>query len=164
MQIRFWVEGVPKPQPRPKAFVRRGCKGDGKPRAGVYDPGSSDEWKRCVRECAEPHRPDRPFDGPVAVDIYWFLKRPKRLMRQRDPAGPIAHSGHPDRDNLDKSTLDALDDAGWFSDDSRVCAGHIVKCYAPMGRGPGAVIVIRDASPDVLAARDALMEVSDGEA
>ena len=41
--LTFFVEGDPKGQPRARACIR------GK-HAGVYDPGTSDNWKMCVAE------------------------------------------------------------------------------------------------------------------
>jgi len=42
----------------------------------------------------------RPLDGPLRVIVRFYLPRPKRLMRRKDPSGPIPHTSRPDIDNL----------------------------------------------------------------
>ena len=130
------VVGNPKAQPRVRATVR------GK-HAGVYDPGTADEWKALVRAAAEPQRPKEPIEGPIVVSISFMLKRPQRLMRKTDPKGPVPHAVKPDRDNLDKAVLDALQSAGWWRDDCQVYSGVITKNYHRKKGKPGALIVIK---------------------
>ena len=43
MHLDFHVSGIPKAQPRVKAFVRGG-------HAGVYTPDSAESWKQAVRQ------------------------------------------------------------------------------------------------------------------
>jgi len=50
-KLSFFVAGIPKGQPRVKAFSR------GK-HAGVYDPGTSDGWKLLIR-----HEAQKAWDG-----------------------------------------------------------------------------------------------------
>lgn len=137
--VVFRVPGTPRPQPRHRAYARR--MGD-RHVARVYDPGTASAWKRAVALAARPHRPPRPIDDPIVVDVLFLFPRPRRLQRRKDPDGRIPHVSRPDRDNLDKAVLDALQDDGWFSDDSIVCAGTIEKCYAAKEEGPGAWVRI----------------------
>src|SRR5690606_3372583 len=69
------------------------------------------------------------IDGPVRVDVDFYLPRPKSLMRRKDPPGPIPHTARPDVDNLLKSTKDALTGLVW-RDDAQVCDGRVRKWYA----------------------------------
>ena len=125
---RFSVAGVPKPQPRPRAFVR------GK-HASVYNPDSADEWKAAVREMALRFAPPTPWTGPVAMDLALWLPRPKRLQvagaSDYDP-----HDGREDVDNLAKAVMDAMSDCGWWLDDRQVARLQAKKYWAMPPRGP----------------------------
>ena len=125
---RFSVEGVPKPQPRPRAFVR------GK-HASVYNPDSADAWKAAVRDMALRFAPSKPWTGPVAMNLSLWLPRPKRLQvagaSDYDP-----HDGREDIDNLAKAVMDAMADCGWWLDDRQVASVWAVKYWAMAPKGP----------------------------
>lgn len=142
--IHIVVPGIPKPQPRARAYAR----GD---HAAMYDPKTANGWKNSVAAAAIPHRPAKPLTGPLRVDIVFYLPRPKRLMRKADPSGPVwCHDlGRNDRDNLDKAVLDTLTDIGMWEDDGQVCCGEIRKFYHSKGGRPGAIITIQPAPPEV---------------
>lgn len=133
--IVFRVDGVPKAQPRARA--RRSGK-----HAAVYDPGTAEGWKALVAAAAMPHRPPVPWDGPIQVDIDFFMPRPKALMRSKDSEGLIPCWKRPDRDNLDKAILDILTQIGMWRDDCQVCGGYIRKWYHGKTGRPGAVVKI----------------------
>lgn len=86
-----------------------------------------------------------PMDGPVAVDVLFYLPRPKRLMRRKDPDGPVPHTAKPDVDNLWKSTADALSGLAW-RDDSQVCRTRASKWYAEKDGVPRVEILITEIS------------------
>src|SRR5690606_41336553 len=88
---------------------------------------------------------NKPMEGPLCVDIDFYLPRPKRLMRKKDPAGPIPHTARPDRDNLEKATTDALKGLAW-RDDSQICDGRVRKWYAEKDGVPRVEIKIGRAS------------------
>lgn len=84
------------------------------------------------------------IEGPVRLDIDFYLPRPKRLMRKKDPDGPIPHTARPDVDNLLKSTKDALTGLVW-RDDAQVCDGRVRKWYAEKDGVPRVEIEITTA-------------------
>lgn len=131
----FTANGDPKGQPRPRAFARGG-------RASVYNPATAEGWKGFIALAARNHLPPSPLDCPVRVDVSFFFARPARLLRKRDPDGPILHTAKPDRDNLDKAVLDCLTSIGMWRDDALVCSGLIEKHYTARGQAPGAHIQI----------------------
>lgn len=99
-----------------------------------------DEAEACA--AARPHRPAQPLEGPLWVAIDFLMPRPKSLMRAKDPAGELWHTGKPDRDNLEKVVLDALKQDGWFLDDALVCDGPVRKFYHSKTGVPGARITV----------------------
>lgn len=142
----FIVHGDPKPQPRPRARAMAMRTKDGSTRhlAQVYNPASAKAWKRAVVEAGRFTRPDSPLAAPLRVTITFRLKRPKRLMRKRDPEGPVLHTAKPDGDNLAKGVLDAMTSDDWWADDSTVSELRVRKEYHAKGDVPGAVIVVEE--------------------
>lgn len=135
MTIRFRVDGEPKGQPRVRA-VRRGN------HAGVYDPGTANGWKDCVRFAAMPHRPETPLSSPLGVRIVALFSRPGRLLKKKSPTGRIRHIAKPDSDNVFKSTTDALSDIGVWIDDRIICEHRVEKWYVAIGERAGAEVEI----------------------
>ena len=136
--ISVWIPGIPKAQPRARAFSFNG-------RARMYDPGTAEAWKQCIAQAVAPHVPKVPLEGPLRVDIDLFFPRPKRLCRKCDPDNPLPHVAKPDRDNAEKAVLDALTQLGVWRDDCQVCQGAVRKWYAGKGSAPGAILRIQDA-------------------
>ena len=125
--VTFTVHGIPKAQPRVKAFTR------GK-HAGVYTPAVADDWKTLVAlECSR-RRPATPATGYVAVDLTFLLPRPKRPKADL----PI---GKPDVDNLAKAVLDVMTACGWWRDDSQITSLSVRKVYElPEGGWSGVLV------------------------
>jgi Holliday junction resolvase RusA-like endonuclease len=139
-QIEFTVQGTPKGQPRVRACIR------GK-HAGVYDPGTADEWKRAVRDAAKSAMASQvvtPFDQAVKLVVHFAMQRPKSHLDSKGNVKSSAgtfHTSKPDLDNLVKATKDALTNAGVWTDDSLVVACQSSKGY---GWTPGATIRIAE--------------------
>ena len=127
MKLDFFVSGVPKAQPRVKAFVRGG-------HAGVYTPDSAESWKQAVRLQAAANAPESVMSGVVRVELDFFLPRPK-AHHKRDGSvksnSPVWHCKKPDLDNLIKAVTDAITDTQrvWL-DDSQICEITATKTYA----------------------------------
>jgi Holliday junction resolvase RusA-like endonuclease len=142
-QIEFTVQGTPKGQPRVRACIR------GK-HAGVYDPGTADEWKRAVRDAAKAAMASQvvtPFDQAVKLVVHFAMPRPKSHTKSdgsTKSSAPPFHTCKPDLDNLVKATKDALTTAGVWADDSLVVVCRSLKGYGPT---PGASIRIAEVLP-----------------
>tara|TARA_R110000751_G_scaffold81328_2_gene164052 strand:- start:3898 stop:4200 length:303 start_codon:yes stop_codon:yes gene_type:complete len=68
-------------------------------------------------------------DTPVRVDLDFVFERRRSLFRRADSDARVYKATKPDRDNLEKLTLDALTAAGLWSDDGVVCAGEVRKWW-----------------------------------
>lgn len=140
--IQFFVTGDPKPQPRVKAFSRGN-------HAGVYDPGTANEWKANIAKTAEPVRPALPLLTPLKVALSFRFRRPKAHFRTGKRAGelredaPRYHTGGVDVDNLSKAVLDILTVIRFWHDDGQVCDLRVVKMYDDSM--PGCSITISEA-------------------
>ncbi len=144
--ITFFVTGTPIAQPRVRACIR------GK-HAGVYDPGTANEWKNNVMSCGTTaaYRPDSAtkfeiMTGPVGLTLHFFLPRPKHHSRSNGelkPTAPSWHTSKPDLDNLVKAVKDAITQIGViWADDSQVCATVTEKIYADEKNKVGVRITI----------------------
>lgn len=142
LPLRVFALGIPKGQPRPKAFAR------GK-HAGVYDPGTANEWKGAVARAFEGHHGLSITDA-VSVTIDLHLPRPKGHFRTDGvtltKSAPVHHTGKPDLDNAAKAILDAMTDFQFWKDDS-ACVELIVRKRWTATK-PGALIEV-NAVPDL---------------
>jgi len=127
MNLSFFVAGIPKAQPRVKAFVRGG-------HAGIYTPDSAETWKQEVRRQAVANAPESIIAGVVRIELDFFLPRPKAHLDRHGvpkPKSPVWHCKKPDLDNLIKAVTDAITDTQkvWL-DDSQICEITATKTYA----------------------------------
>lgn len=146
-ELRFWIPGDPKGQPRPRAFARRmGAKFV----ARMYDSDAADAWKAAVDaqlvEIARTHSLE-PFAGRCSVILQFYFQRPKSHLRTngmvKDTA-PGPHTSKPDLDNLAKLVLDRITRNGRFwSDDAQVDMLAIGKEWAKAGEAGGVLVTIR---------------------
>lgn len=140
--MTIFVKGTPKAQPRVKAYVR------GK-RAGVYDPGTANDWKNTIAATCHEWRGLK-MEGPIYVKLEFVLPRPKShfgtgknagILKKSAPA--LYHTKKPDIDNLAKAVLDSLSDLGVWVDDSQVCSCYLSKFYTTENQDePGVWIVL----------------------
>lgn len=145
---RHWsirVYGIPKGQPRTKAFRRAA-------HAGVYTPSTADAWKlavvaawrELVARCEEYGNPPEALAGPLALELVVLMPRPARLRTKKSPDGRVPHVGVPDADNLAKAAMDALTMAGAWVDDAQVVRLVVTKSYASKVEAPGAAITLAE--------------------
>lgn len=157
-RIEFFVAGTPRARPRERHGVRtlrsgkvvsctyrptkiRISKKTGKPTPESLAWARAEQWYRDVAWAVRPYLPAQPWDGPVRCEIEVYFERPERLLKKGCPDGLIWYTAKPDRDNTDKSVLDALTKAGLWRDDAQVCDGPVRKFYAERGAGPGVRII-----------------------
>ena len=144
--MRFTVIGVAKAQPRVKA--RHIKTKDGREFTSVYTPTQAKTWKALVAQAAqaEPDFPKAPWAGPVHLYVAFYLPRPKRLYRKKDPQGPMwaPTRSRNDCDNLLKAVMDALSDGGLWRDDGQVVTVAVSKAYHARDEGPHAIIEVSE--------------------
>ena len=140
MLIRFFAPGLPKGQPRPRAFARRM---GSKVVARVFDAGTAEGWKSAVVAAGEPYRPAHPVEVPVRVSLRFAMPRPKSMhTRAKAAMTEVPHTGKPDADNLAKAVLDAMTLAGWWRDDSQVYVLTVQKYVGNVGERTGCHVVV----------------------
>lgn len=120
--------------------------------AQVYNPGTTDGWKKMVWAYAMQNRPDKTYPiSQVQVWMVFHFSRPRHHFGTGSKAQVLKegaatfHTIRPDLDNLAKPVLDALTDSGVFwEDDSAVYELHLGKRYSA---DPGVHITISSAQP-----------------
>lgn len=83
-----------------------------------YDPKKITQARRLLCTALLPHRPPRPLEGPISLEIRWCVPYPKSA-----PARLTADTwltSPPDPDNAAKLLLDAMTDTGFWHDDAQV--------------------------------------------
>ncbi len=132
-RITCWVDGVPKGQPRGRAFVSGG-------RARIWTPGTAEAWKGDIARAMESWADAAPIAEPVALVAEVFFPRPKRLLRKKDPDGPLPFTATPDWDNVGKAICDALVHLNVLADDKWVSSATVNSWYASRGGPTGALL------------------------
>lgn len=124
------LELVPVPASRPKVG-----------RWSTYYPAAYSDYMERAAAVLAPYRPAEPIDGPVfarfGFQIPWAPShyrtgRNSHLLKASAPVVPISPRAG-DSDNLEKSILDALVDAGILADDSLVLDWCGSKRYGATG-------------------------------
>ena len=126
MRVSFTVVGDPVPKARART-VRKGG------RTWSFTPKKVAAWEKVVKEEAGKHF-DKPFNGPVALSLAFFMNRPK--SRKKDNYVMTT----PDLDNLEKAFLDGLNEIA-YEDDKQVVVKNAVKRYTVTGEPRVEVVV-----------------------
>jgi Holliday junction resolvase RusA-like endonuclease len=135
--MSFRAQGIPKGQPRPRAFSRNG-------HARVFDPGTAEVWKSDVAAAACPVLPATPLTGPLVLRIDFFFPRPKNhyVKAGLRTGAPLWHRSKPDADNAAKAVMDALTTLGAWEDDAQVAQLIVRKYYAADAQNTGALVTV----------------------
>ena len=138
--VDLFIAGVPKPQPRARAFALK--TDDGKYVARNKISGTAEGWKDVIARELKAVIPWEPLECPVAMELQFYLPRPQDLMRKRDPEGPIPHTKAGDIDNFIKAVMDCLTQLGLWHDDKQVFRVSASKYFAAKHGRTGMRIVV----------------------
>ena len=138
MQLaRFTVLGEPVGEGRPR-FARRGA------HVHTHAAPKSALWRLLAADQMAAEWAREPLTQTVEVSIVAMTKRPKSLPK-REP-GELARSCKPDVDNIAKSALDALVQAGVLADDCQVCDLHVRRRTCAVGQVPHLTMAVHGVS------------------
>lgn len=107
MEIEVIIPGKPFSQKRHRD------RGNGR---GKYDPSSTD--KKRIRDYFFEHKPTKPYEGLLSVEIYAFFETPKSWSDKKRKESEGKFRGKvPDCDNIEKIIFDALNKYIYKDDD-----------------------------------------------
>lgn len=136
--IDFRVYGEPAPKGSMKAFMPKGVR---RPIV-THDNRRTKPWQIEVQWAAREYCDER-LEGPVAVELDFFVRRPK--MSKKKAAATLYSTKKPDSDKLVRLVLDAL--TGYaFHDDAQVAWLLVRKLYEDASERPGVRVRVWAAS------------------
>lgn len=95
---------------------------DGRQFIGKTSKSSIKEWQNLFVQMSKFYAPERPFEGPLEVSLYFGFPC---IKSDKGKSAPMCTK--PDFDNLAKSVMDGLVKAGFMHDDSQVVRGCVMK-------------------------------------
>ena len=143
--ITLFVAGLPKGQPRPRAFAMK-TKGGGYT-ARVFDAGTAEGWKSEIAQTWKGVVPATPIiTEPVALFLTFLMPRPKSHFTKKGlrPDAPRWCAKKPDADNLSKAVMDCLSVIGVWQDDDQVVVLQAEKKFANPDEQSGCEIILCD--------------------
>ncbi|MEV6879688.1 RusA family crossover junction endodeoxyribonuclease [Amycolatopsis sp. NPDC051128] len=149
-ELTRFIPGSPAPQGSKRARPIYRGKGDTREFTGKVAQTESSKavkpWRSDIRDAlTDPHgQPIARFDGPVAVELAFVVKRPVGTPKTRATPAAIKK---PDLDKLVRAVFDAITSAGVWTDDSAAIDVHATKRIAELGEPTGCRITIRDTTP-----------------
>lgn len=118
-RVEFNIEPVPKGRPRHVAFGGH---------TRTLTPKKTRVFEKYVKRSASVQWTDEPLSGPVFVQVFFTIPRPKSVSEKKRPY-PIVGS---DLDNYIKSVLDACNGVLW-DDDKQIVSIKAEKSYGKDG-------------------------------
>lgn len=135
----FFCPGIP---PKATAQGKGVFMAGGKPR--FFEKKAQKAAGATLHAMLLPHRPSKPFDGPLRVSVTFLLpwrKTEKKAIRVR---GRYPVAVRPDLDNYFKKLGDVMSTLGFWHDDGQIADLHLAKAYSDE---PGISISISEITP-----------------
>ena len=134
-RIAFSLPGVPKGKDRPRASARVAYQG-GRPIAVVSVHSDRDmvaAEKAILREFRLRFPRHEPWTGPVMLRftaVFPTTSEFTKAQREAAARGELFHSAKPDKDNVEKLLVDALNGWAWV-DDAQIQGGGVKRYGSP---------------------------------
>jgi len=113
------------------------------PRARVYQSKKDKDWEQAMYSALIDSMPTVPWSMGIEMRVEFYMPRPKRLCRKKDPEYPLPHTTKPDLSNLVKSLEDVLAKIGFMDDDKLIHSTIARKFYCEKGGRPRVEIWMR---------------------
>lgn len=135
-RVAFSVPGEPKGKGRPRAVPALTYDDNGEPKAFVriVTPQDTRDAEAAIRaEFRRAHPGHKPFTGPVQINFTAVFETPasfNKALKAAAKAGELYAIKKPDKDNIEKLIVDALNGIA-FVDDQQVMGGGIKRYGSP---------------------------------
>lgn len=131
-KVSFSIPGEPKGKGRPRAVP--GIDAAGELFVRLVTPADTREAEARVRAAFRKAHPNhKPFTGPVLLRFTAVFETPSsfnRALREAAARGDLYATKKPDKDNIEKLIVDALNKVA-FADDQQVMGGGIKRYGSP---------------------------------
>lgn len=131
-KVSFTVPGEPKGKGRPRAIAALDAEGE--PYVRLITPADTREAEDMVRRAFRKAHPDhKRFTGPVLLRFTAVFETPRsfnKALREAAARGTLYAIKKPDKDNIEKLIVDALNKIA-FADDQQVMGGGIKRYGSP---------------------------------
>jgi Holliday junction resolvase RusA-like endonuclease len=107
---------------------------DGSMFVGKFANGKGKAAQNDLMTLLAPHRPDKPLQGAVALEVTWRYPWRKSERKANIALGVIPCTTRPDCDNLCKMLMDCMTRLAYWTDDGQVAELTIRKQW---GSSPG---------------------------
>lgn len=139
--LSFTVLGKSETKGSTRAFMPKGARFP----VVVNDNPNAKEWQRRIADAAADAlatTQQQPFgDGPIALEVGFYLQRPKRFLIAKWASVDVPCLTVPDFDKACRVVADALTGLV-YRDDSQVVTAHIHKHYCAPGDVPRCCITV----------------------
>lgn len=131
-KLAFTIPGEPKGKERPRAIAFLDAKG--RPQVRMVTPADTRREEAAVRDLFRLRYPDhRPWTGPVLLRFTAVFETPasfNKALKEAAARGRLYAIKKPDKDNIEKLIVDALNRVAW-SDDQQVMGGGVKRYGSP---------------------------------
>ena len=132
--IKLIIPGEPVAKARPRVT-----------KYGTYTPQKTKDYEELVKWTCRNQYKDKPLEGPLRVDISFYMYIPKNTSKRRrtlKESKIILPVKRPDIDNLAKSITDALNGLV-YKDDNQIVELHLYKYYSKEERAEVTITEIK---------------------
>ena len=99
---------------------------DGRQFIGKTEKSAIKQWMRAFQLAVQSKMPDKPYEGPLELSIYFGFPL---IKSDKGKSAPM--NTKPDFDNLAKAVCDSLTATHFWNDDSQVVFGKVLKFRTP---------------------------------
>ena len=99
-----------------------------------YQPKRVTDNAKALILLAAQHAPKEPMEGPLRLTVTFEFPWRASESKKRRESGPMWKDTRPDVDNLTKQLADALESAGFFTNDAQIAYLEVCKLFGFAGR------------------------------
>lgn len=130
MRVQFQVPGQPVAKARPRLSAS----------GHAFTPKKTKQYERLVAGIAKKKWVGEPMQGALKLQVTCIFRRPKRLLRKKDPSSRLWKITRPDLDNVCKAIADGVEVI--MKDDAQIVWIEASKMYASKGEEPHVLVTL----------------------
>lgn len=111
------------------------------PKTRLCQHNSLQNFKTRIRFAAKQTYPKLPLDGPLSLELYYIMPRPKRLVWKNRLMPRQWHYVKPRLDDLEEAVIDALTGLIW-RDSAQICRKLAAKQVASGAEQPYVRVIV----------------------